>query len=170
MSSLLLRLLSASTLALLSLSVQAQDIQQWSCAWTGQWGEKNADIPLAPMSMQGYLFAADGGWVIRANSTDAYGPSRIRGGCAEGACWVEQKYTTADLKGQSYFFQLNTKETPLRNGVKTVNYTGTWGETEEAEQHHGVIELTASCKPVAGNSDSFDTLISKTLGWNSETY
>lgn len=169
MASLPLRLLSGATLALLSLSVQAQEIQQWGCSWVGQWGEKG-EVQLAPMSMKGYLFAADGGWVLRANSEDAYGPSRIRGGCGEGECWVEQKYTTADLKGQSYFFQLKTKEEPVRNGVKTLHYTGTWGEAEQAEQHHGVIALTARCKPVGGDSDNFDALISKTLGWNSETY
>lgn len=170
MASLLLRLLCASTLTLMSMSVQAQETQQWGCSWVGQWGEKGEDIPLAPMSMKGYLFAADGGWVLRANSEDAYGPSRIRGGCGDGACWMEQKYTTGDLKDQLYFFQLTHTAEPLRKGVKTLHYKGTWGNTDNAAEHTGVMNLTGTCKPVAGSSESFDTLITQTLGWSSETY
>jgi hypothetical protein len=145
---------------------QSQDLNWWSCTWKGTWGEKG-NAATAPITLTGYMFAADGGWVIRANSQDSYGPSRIRAGCGEGDCYMDQKYTSGDLKDKVYHFALKSKDGPFKNGVKTITYQGTWGETEEPAEHPGTMAFTGTCKPVPGaNDENFGALMKKSLGWD----
>lgn len=156
--------------ATLAQPLRAEEPMAWSCTWKGTWGEKG-NPKTDPMLMAGFLHAADGGLVLSANSKDSFGPSRIRGGCGAGECWVEQKYTTGNIKGQSYYFSLKEKQGPLKNGSKTFDYKGTWGNKEDAKTHHGTIQMTATCKPFdLGDGESGYAEMEKALGWNSETY
>lgn len=165
-------LLAGSLLALIGFgqATAAELPYHWSCAWKGSWGVKGNPAH-EPMSMSGFMFAADGGWVVRANSKDNFGPSHLRGGCGDGECWMEQKYTAGQGKGTSYHFKLFYKEKGFTGGVRTINYGGTWGNSEDADKHEGLLELTASCKPVGdGDDEAFAEQMSKSLGWDDESY
>lgn len=146
---------------------RADEPDSWTCSWSGDWGEKGS-AERAPMQMTGILFAADGGWVMRATSHDGYGLSHIRGGCGDGDCSIEQKYADGELAEQSYYFAMHDSDGPYKNGVKTFRYTGTWGSEEEAETHHGVIALTATCKPYTGEDIYLD--MHKLIGWDDDHY
>lgn len=147
----------------------AAEPTEWNCTWKGRWGEQGnpqADV----MEMQGFLFAADGGYVLKANSKDAYGLSHIRGGCGE-ECWVEQKYADGPIRGQSYFFTLKARPGPFKNGLKSFAYTGTWGKEEDAATHKGTIQLDASCKPFSyGRGDQVYERMDQLLGWDEEHF
>lgn len=150
--------------------MQAEEPGTWSCTWKGTWIEPGMDAP-SPISLAGFMYAADGGLVMRANGKDELGPSRVRGGCGDGECWVEQKYASGQLRGTSYYFSLKEKSSPLLQGVKNFSYSGTWGDQEEVSTHSGTIQLTASCRPFSyGTGEQVYTRMEQILGWKDDAY
>ncbi len=148
-----------------SISGAVSGAQQWTCEWTGTYGNQDSEGEEA-FAMAGFMFAADGGWVIRANATEKAGDSKVRAGCGEGDCWFEQKFGDDSV---SYFSMKSTDK--LTDGGKSVTYDGSWGSEEDPETHEGWIKFKGACKPLhLANPDDIEALMKKRLGWDEETY
>lgn len=145
---------------------KGQPPQQVKCTWQGSWGVKGKP-QRSPMTWSGFAFTApNGGWLVYANGKDISGPSRLRGGCMGGSCDIQQKYVDGKLQEQLFYYKLKYVLTPFKNGLRNINFTGTWGADMVQASHTGTAQVTGSCRvdatPVSG--------LPKQLGWNDATY
>ncbi|PKL76193.1 MAG: hypothetical protein CVV27_11530 [Candidatus Melainabacteria bacterium HGW-Melainabacteria-1] len=157
-------------LAILTLSAPAlaEMPHQWQCTWTGTWGVQGEEAQ-EEIKIAGFMFAADGGWVIRANAEERAGSSHLRGACGEGDCWFEQKFPNP-AAGLTYF-SMKSKEAAYTKDPRVITYTGTWGDAEDASTHKGTIQFSSACKQLKlARPDDIDQLMKKQLGWDDESY
>lgn len=164
------KLLTAVILVSLSLNLGlgafAEDAQQWKCKWTGSYGVQG-QVMREDYNMEGFMFAADGGLVIRANSTESAGTAKIRAGCDAKECWVEQKFDEDDSMA---YFSLKTQIVVLKSS-KIYAYKGTWGLEEDPKTHKGPIEFSGTCTPLnLADSEDFDDVMKESLGWDVENF
>lgn len=144
----------------------------YSCSFSGLIGPKDPKKPRTTIAFTGFMSEHPGplgsSWLMRGNMSDGGGQAHWQGACDKDRyCWIEQKYAS----GQRKFYSVWIGAQRESKGVRSTDYSGSWGLLQPAGSHPNEIGLSSVCKPVkAASPAAFEALVTKSLGWPASAF